>query len=138
MIQKIKSVPKDQYSHAYFLISNDDISIDEFTNLINKHVLLSNIDNDRIMRLYQNDVHFLVNLFELQKRDNSLTNLFNVLYTAWVFEVSLTRTKKGMERQLQAFVNQVQNLQGFGQQIYQEQKEQEKNKQNVIGGINYE
>lgn len=134
----LKSIPKDQFSHAYYLISNDDISIDEFTNLINKHVLLSNIDNDRIMRLYQNDVHFLVNLFELQKRDNSLTNLFNVLYTSWVFEVSLTRTKKGMERQLQAFVNQVQNLQGFGHQIYQEQKEQEKNKQNIIGGINYE
>lgn len=138
MIQKIKSVPKDQFSHAYYLISNDDITTDEFTNLINKHVLLSNIDNDRIMRLYQNDVHFLVNLFELQKRDNSLTNLFNVIYTAWVFEVSLTRTKKGMERQLQAFVNQVQNVSGFGQQIYQEQKEQEKNKQNIVGGINYE
>jgi len=136
MIQKIKSVPKDQFSHAYYLISNDDITTDEFVNLINKHVLLSNIDNDRIMRLYQNDVHFLVNLFELQKRDNSLTNLFNVIYTAWVFEVSLTRTKKGMERQLQAFVNQVQNVSGFGQQIYQE-KEQEK-KQNIIGGINYE
>lgn len=131
-IKQMRFVPKDQYSHAYILLESEPKDIQTFSELIHKHVLLGNIDNDRIMRFYQTDVHFLVNLFEMKNRDKGLNNLFNVIYTAWVFEVSLTRTKKGMERQLQAFVNQLQNVQGFGQQVYQEQKEQEKNKGGMI------
>jgi len=112
---QFKFVPKDQFSHAYFLLTTEPKDVEEFFELINKHALLGNIDSDRLMRFYQNDIYFLTNLFELQRREPALRNLFKVLYTSWIFEIALTRTKKGLERQLQAFGQQiVKPVEGYG------------------------
>lgn len=126
-------IPKDQFSHAYYLLSSEPKDISEFQELISKHALLGNIDSDRLMRFYQNDVHFLTNFFEMQQREPALKNFFKVIYTAWVFEVALTRTKKGMERQLQTFgPAQPKSVEGFGKLIEQLQKKKEKDSGEMV------
>jgi len=128
-VKKLKSVPDDPYKLSYALLESDEINIDEatFTSLINKHILLANLDNDRLMRFYQNDAYFITNLFRIAKKDKSLKPVFNTIYTSWLMELAITRAKKGLERQYQnPFGNRVssKSLSGFGKDIKIKEDEQ--------------
>ena len=129
-------IPKDAYSHASYMISADeqtdnyDFDKSEFRKLINKHVLLANVNDDRMLRLYQNDVICLTSLFDMALREPRLQELFLELYFGWRAELSLTRIKDGKERTQQAEVNgRVQNqYTGYGEYIMDERQREEEEK----------
>lgn len=113
-------IPKDPYAHASQLISVDTRSPREFREMISKHVLLGNVNSDRMMRLYQNDIAFLTLFFSLGQKDNSIKEFSELLFGAWVFEVAFTRTKNGLERWLQNFTGSYPSFkpEGFGKGIF--------------------
>ena len=102
-IQGGKIIPKDAFSHAFTLV--DISAVDDvrtFSAILEKHILLANLGDDRKIRLYQNDIILLTNLFDMTIREPQLYNLFKQLYYGWKGEIAITRTKDGLERKLQA------------------------------------
>jgi hypothetical protein len=98
-----KIVPQNAFSHAFTLVdisSQDDVK--NFSAILEKHILLANIGDDRKIRLYQNDIILLTNLFDMASREPALLTLFKQLYFGWKGEIAITRTKDGLERKLQA------------------------------------
>lgn len=98
-----KIVPQNAFSHAFTLVdisSQDDVK--NFSAILEKHILLANIGDDRKIRLYQNDIILLTNLFDMTTREPALLTLFKQLYFGWKGEIAITRTKDGLERKLQA------------------------------------
>jgi len=120
MLQKTFSrfLPQDQFQHAAYLLEPSEMPQD-FSQLVDKHLMLGNIDDDIVMRLYQNDIFYMTKLFEMAQRDPALQPVFNTLWAALLGEISLTRTKKAMERQLQAFINALRSIAGYGRDIGQ-------------------
>ena len=102
-VQGGKIIPKDAFSHAFTLVdisAQDDVRT--FSAILEKHILLANLGDDRKIRLYQNDIILLTNLFDMTIREPALYNLFKQLYYGWKGEIAITRTKDGLERKLQA------------------------------------
>ena len=102
-VQGGKVIPKDAFSHAFTLVdisAQDDIRT--FSSILEKHILLANLGDDRKIRLYQNDIVLLTNLFDMALREPALVSLFKQLYFGWKGEIAITRTKDGLERKLQA------------------------------------
>jgi len=102
-VQGGKIIPKDAFSHAFTLV--DISAVDDvrtFSAILEKHILLANLGDDRKIRLYQNDIILLTNLFDMTIREPQLYNLFKQLYYGWKGEIAITRTKDGLERKLQA------------------------------------
>ena len=98
-----KIVPQNAFSHAFTLVdisTQDDVK--NFSAILEKHILLANIGDDRKIRLYQNDIILLTNLFDMAIREPALLTLFKQLYFGWKGEIAITRTKDGLERKLQA------------------------------------
>ena len=124
MSQIYKHMPKDAYSHATFLLTADPKDVTEFQELLNRHVLLGNISNDRIMRFYQNDIYFLTSFFEMAQRDPGFKKFFKVIFYSWVFEIALTRTKGGLERRLQNFTGMGAETResGFGSGLFRKRR----------------
>lgn len=112
--------PKDPYSHATHLLNAEPKSPGEFREMITKHVLLGNVNSDRMMRLYQNDITFLPLFFQLGQKDNQIKEFSDLIFNTWVFEVTFTRTKNGLERWLQNFTGIIPSLkpEGFGKGIF--------------------
>lgn len=98
-----KIVPQNAFSHAFTLvdISTQD-EVKTFSSILEKHILLANLGDDRKIRLYQNDIILLTNLYDMQLREPALYTLFKQLYYGWKGEIAITRTKDGLERKLQA------------------------------------
>lgn len=125
-------LPKDPYSHSFLLIeSGEDEDIRTFAKIIDRQILLANISDDRMLKLYQNDAVILVELFDMARRDESIAPVFLMLYYQWKSELALTRVKDGTERKLQASVSGYkpdQALGGFGEEFkkFFEQENEEK------------
>jgi len=125
--------PDDPYKHAYSMIDNDDDgSLVTFNKLVEKRVLLANISDDRMLRLYQNDVILLCQMLDMARREPQLQNFFLKTYYGWVGELALTRAKDGMERKLQATPGGFQprsDMGGYGANMpqFQEQEKEETN-----------
>lgn len=109
-------LPQDQFQHAAYLIEPSEMP-KEFSELIDKHMMLGNIDDDIVMRLYQTDLFYLVKLYEMSIRDPALRPVFNTLWVGFLGEIAITRNKKAMERQLQAFISALRNVFGYGRDI---------------------
>lgn len=125
-LNKTSSYPRDPYEHGAFLIEGEDKqevenALGKFSKLVNKRVLLSNISNDQLMRLCQNDIILLTHLFDCAVREEELAPVFKVLYYGWVNELSLTRTKNGAERKHQAQIGTSytpsEQLYGYGKEM---------------------
>lgn len=109
-------LPQDQFQHAAYLIEPSEMPKD-FSELIDRHMMLGNIDDDTVMRLYQNDLFYLTKIYEMSVRDPALRPVFSTLWVAFLGEISLTRNKKALERQLQAFINALKSMAGYGRDI---------------------
>jgi hypothetical protein len=79
-----KVIPKDPYSHAFTLadISGSD-DVHRFSQILEKHIILSFLGNDLQLRLYQNDIVLLTNLFDMSRRSPGLSDFFLTLYSGW-------------------------------------------------------
>ena len=117
LAQYYKFLPKDQYSHATFLITQEPKTPEQLSDLLDKHILLANIHSDRYLKFLQNDAYFLTEMFDMKRRAEFMKYVFDPLFTAWKLELNLTRTKDGLERKLQHFGPQDQKklkTSGFG------------------------
>lgn len=102
-LNKVRAYPKDPFEHASYMLDTEH-AVREFSNIVDKQILLSSISDDNLMRLIQNDVHLLTNMFDMAFRDPDFENVFWVCYNSWRGELMLTRTKDGTERKLQGAV----------------------------------
>jgi len=93
-------MPKDQFGHKAFLLQRDEDYITSFQKLANKQILMANL-NEKIIRLYQNDILILTELFSASVRDSALFPFFEELYYGWIGELNMTRTIKGKEADAQ-------------------------------------
>lgn len=124
-MMKMQALPRNEYEHGAHLLQTEDflekdrgVAVGKFSKLITQNVLLGNISNDQLMRLYQIDITLLTHMFDMAVREDALVPVFNVLYYGWVNEIQLTRTKEGAERKHQATYGTAyspkESLYGFG------------------------
>lgn len=128
-VRRGKQYPQDPFQHASSLTDTEqDRSFDKhaFSRLIGKQILLSNIGDDRLMRLLQNDVILLTSLYEIARREPEVEPVFLTLYHGWRGELLLTRAKDGAERKLQGTVGTSytpnERLSGYEMEEEQEQE----------------
>lgn len=140
-LRRSRAYPDDPYKHAYSLLDTDDEDIRlQFQKIVEKHVLLANISDDRMLRLYQNDVIILCQMLDMARREPQFANFFMKTYYGWRGELALTRAKEGMERKLQATPGGYQpkrDISGYGADLpqFQEQMQEEKNIfKKILGG----
>jgi len=131
-----KERPHDPYGHAAGLIEDDLEDIRVFSQLCSKQVMLANISDDKLLRLYQNDMILLTNLFDMARREPQLQPFFFVTYYGWLGELKITRAKDGFERWAQANVaaTSIQpkgQIQGYGSD-QQQQGQGQQESTNVI------
>jgi len=116
-VQKLSFSPDNPYSHAYGLISSrtKDIDKDGWDTLNDPQLFLGSIDNAKSLRIYQLDIYWLTNLFNIAREDPVFKNIFNTLWANLKTELRLTSVMDGTERKLQAFhVPQPSIKKGFG------------------------
>jgi len=134
-LRRSRVYPDDPFKHSYSLIDTDDSEeIGKFYKIVEKHVLLASISEDRMLRLYQNDVILLCQMLDMARREPQLQNFFLKTYYGWRGELMLTRAKDGLERKLQATAGGYQpkgNMQGYGTDMPQFQQ-QEKEETNIF------
>jgi hypothetical protein len=135
-----KVVPKDPYSHAFTL---SDITgpedVTRFSQILEKHIILSFLGEDKQIRLYQNDMVLITYLFDMARREPGLKDFFQTIYSGWKGELALTRTKDGIERRLQATAGKGYNpdaMQGYGQQLAELAKQEQDLFNRVFGPKN--
>ena len=108
--------PDNAYSHAWNLISSSkkDIEIDKMNVLNDPQIILGNIENEKSLRYYQNDLYFLTNLCNMAINDPMFKGVFEVLWQNFKNEVRITSCMGGTERQYQAFhIPQASTKRGF-------------------------
>lgn len=130
-VQRGRISPKDPFSHAAWLLTPDDNKLPS-DDVVDKQVQLSYIGEDRMLRLYQNDAMILTQIKNMATREDCLVPVYLVLEGAWRSELKLSRTLKGMERQLQgttggAFVPREGFGEGYGTQFAEDQRKAEEN-----------
>lgn len=109
-VGKNRTNPRDAFTHGKYLLENEEDLFKDadqttrFSRLLSKMVLLANISDDHLMRYYQNDIIILIMAYDAARREKTFRPVFNVMYHGWVAELSMTRTRKGMERWLQALL----------------------------------
>ena len=112
-------LPQNSNEHQYMLVTSDNLRPENFREMLNKHMLLGNISNDQLMRLYQNDINLLTFLFDMGQKNKALKNIFEVLYASWVMEVRFTMVKGGKEREFHNLPSMPRGSPGFGAQFSQ-------------------
>jgi hypothetical protein len=100
--------------------------------------MLGTVSDDTLLRLYQNDAIILTSLFDMARREPSLRMVFNVIYYGWQGELSLTRTKSGIERRMNASLGALvpdPNFVGFGNDLQMPEDEQGQDDSGGLGGL---
>ncbi len=130
--RKKRVIPKDQFGHADKLLDTEEIldvkDITTFSKLVSRQALLANVDSDELLHMYQEDARILTSLLDMARRDSAFEYPFLVLYSSWMGELGLTRTKDGTERILQANVmgtgyHPREDLGGYGSDMYGQDEE---------------
>lgn len=122
-VQKARNVPENEFEHAEGLIrseyDNDNEVLDNFSKIVDKHLQLTNIGNDEIMRFYQTDAVLLTQAFSIAARSNAFKQVVKMMFFGWRNELLLTKAKNGEERKHQAGVGKArympkESLMGYG------------------------
>lgn len=115
-LRKQDKTPLDPYSHAYTLLSATDTKKSkEMHKIVDRDMLLGNIDNDELLRLYQAEMHSIANLASMADGDEELEPFYVLKHSALKAELSITRAHKGMERRMQdGFARHPGESAGFG------------------------
>jgi len=101
-IMKEKQIPRSQWEHAYALLESEQRNND-YSKLVDSPVQLAHIKDDRLMRLYQNDVVILTNMKAIADRSPEFRPLYEQIYNEWRNEILMSKAN-GNERKLQAGV----------------------------------
>jgi len=98
------NMPTDPYAHQYQLLHRPHKEVTNFGDLLDADIILSNIQGNRTMLLYQRDFHFITRLYDMALRSNGIMRLFKPLYYSWKGQLRMTSALKGKERSLQSFL----------------------------------
>jgi len=100
-------IPKDPYSHQASLLYPHNLSVEDFADLLNQHLLLGYESDPIMLQYYQEEVYFITSIFAMSKEaPEMLTPLFNMVYYPFVIGIRLTSIMDGNERKMQSFVYQ--------------------------------
>lgn len=104
-MQKIGFTPDNPYGHAWTLVNSParKLETDGFNILNDPQIFLGNIENEKSLRLIQNDLNYLTNICGMALEDPIFKDVFNVLWQIFKTEVRITSAMGGTERQYQAF-----------------------------------
>lgn len=100
-VSSTKEKPHDPFSHAASLMDEDHNDISAFSQICSKSVILANVEDNKLLRLYQNDIIILTQLYSAALREPELRTLFLTIYYGWLGELKLTRAKDGLELKAQ-------------------------------------
>ena len=120
--QYYANMPTDPYAHQYQLLNRPHRDVNNFGDLLDAEILLSNITGSRTMLLLQRDFHFITRLFDMAKRSNGVMQLFKPLYYSWKGQLRMTCALKGKERSLQSFLEPELVEPGFAYPIPKQKK----------------
>lgn len=134
-IQKVRFIPENEFEHGDSLIrseyDNDSEVMDNFSKIVDKHLQLTNIGSDQILRLYQTDAVLLTQAFSISLRSDAFTQVAKVMFFGWRNELLLTKAKEGSERKYQASIGTKyvtkDSLSGYGSSYPAPQQEDEGN-----------
>jgi len=126
--KQIGQIPKDQFGHSWQLLSRDDVKINRYPLMQQNPILLANIKNNQLIRLYQNDFLILTSFYNMGIRYSPMFDIFEFLYYGWEGELGITRTKDGKERIIQAMSSTgyrpKEDIEGYGfDEVRREQDE---------------
>lgn len=126
------NMPTDPYSHQYQLLHRPHKEIEKFGDLLDADVVLSNIQGNRTMLLFQRDFHLLTRMFDMAKRSVGIMLLFRPLYYSWKGQLRMTSALKGKERSLQSFLEPESYEPGFSFPIPPKKSKKKKNLQDFL------
>jgi len=130
--------PVDPYSHAYGLMtSSEKRRPQDIHRIVDREMLLGNIDNDELLRFYQMEIHSIAKLGSMAEDDPELTPFFELIHSSLRGELSITRAHKGKERERQdGFVHSGGDMAGFGSRLnYSEDEMDESDRKEKIAGL---
>ena len=94
-----KPKPEDPFGLASSVGLETDVGkVGELNQLINKLILMGNIDDNKLIRVYQKQLGILVRLCDMKRREPEIKTFFETRYYQIINEISMTRVKGGMER----------------------------------------
>lgn len=104
-VQNFGHVPINQFDHAWGLIKSQKRNIEKerFNYLNDPMIYLGNVDNEKTLALYQNDIRFLGIMESMALDDPAIYHVFEPLFEIFKIEVRLTGNIGNSERHLQAF-----------------------------------
>lgn len=104
-VQNFGHVPLNQFDHAWGLIKSQkrDIHKERFNYLNDPMIYLGNIENEKTLSFYQNDIRFLGIMDSMALTDPVIAHIFEPLFEIFKIELRLTGNLGNAERHLQAF-----------------------------------
>lgn len=98
-------IPKDPYSHQASLLYPHNLTVEDFADLLNQHLLLGYEEDEEMLKYYQEEIYFITSIFAMSKEaPNIIKPLFNMVYYPFVIGIRLTSILDGNERKMQSFV----------------------------------
>lgn len=141
--QSFVRVPENQFAHAVYLLSSRGRNItqmSDYTEILDPNSILGFIDNDNLLRFYQNDLYYIHNFFAMGKKSDALFEIFQIIHNVWKAEIRITANKGGIERRLQHSFGGGISAEGFGKMLQELEKKRqaddyERQKQQQGGGL---
>lgn len=103
-VQSFGHIPDNQFDHSWGLIKSRkrDLEKEEMNFLDDPMLYLGNVENEKTLRLYQNDVVFLGNMCKMAQMDPAMKYVYTVLDKVFKIELRITCNIGNAERHLQA------------------------------------
>jgi len=111
--QHFTNIPDNQFGHAWQLVDIRRGKVSSFDDLLNPHLFLASINDEKTLRFYQNDILWLNGLFRLSQKDKAIDYVFEPLWNSFLTELRLTGTLDGSERIYQSFKTPKTQSKGF-------------------------
>ena len=103
-MSKGRAYPINEYEHGAYLVDSEQGKITLFSQIVDRHVQLANIEDPRLLILEQEAVSLLINYFSFAIRDPGFVSFFYIRYYEWRSGLLLTKASKGGERKMQASI----------------------------------
>jgi len=130
--------PTDAFGHGNMLLEMADGDVIKMKDIITKELKLANISDDRLVMLYQMEIHSLTSMYGIATRDARFMPVFQRWFINYLGELATTRAKNAKERDMQAILAGKYNpnqTPGYGQDIMMAKQQAEETKRSFIDKI---
>lgn len=98
-IRANKSIPHDEYAHSIQYADSEREEKQEelikFSSIVDMYVQQANVQNDKLMGVYQEQAEELIHLCDMALRDSIFEGFFRMAWNQWRSKMLLTRASKG-------------------------------------------